>query len=283
MTAQIIDGKVLAARVREDLAPRVDALLASGRPPQLGVLRVGDDPASRVYINQKRKACQKLGLAFTETTLPATASRADALGAVHKLCDDRAIDGVLVQLPLPDHLDPDEILEAVDPTKDVDGFHPLNMGRLTLGYPSVIACTPLAIMRLIESTGVHPVGHRAVVIGRSNIVGKPTALLLVNAGATVTLCHRSTVDLAGEVGRAHIVVAAAGSPGLVKGSWIKPGAVVIDVGVNRVGTHLVGDVEFAEALEQASFITPVPGGVGPMTVAMLLHNLVELAARRRRH
>jgi methylenetetrahydrofolate dehydrogenase (NADP+)/methenyltetrahydrofolate cyclohydrolase len=276
---KIIDGKSLAERVRAEV--RAGALaLAEARGVQVGLalVRAGDDPASAVYVRSKVKACAEVGFASWEHQLPANVSEADLLALVAKLNADKAVHGILVQLPLPPGINADAILFAVDPAKDVDGFHPLNAGRLLTGRPGVRACTPFGIMRMLDHVGLELPGKRAVVVGRSNIVGKPMALLLLERNATVVLCHSRTRDLAEEVRGADVLVAAIGRPELIKGSWIKDGAVVIDVGMNRLPEgKLVGDVEFATALPRASWITPVPGGVGPMTVATLMANTLQAA------
>jgi methylenetetrahydrofolate dehydrogenase (NADP+)/methenyltetrahydrofolate cyclohydrolase len=276
---KIIDGKSLAERVRAEV--RAGALaLAEARGVQVGLalVRAGDDPASAVYVRSKVKACAEVGFASWEHQLPAAVSEADLLALVAKLNADKAVHGVLVQLPLPSGINADAVLLAVDPAKDVDGFHPLNAGRLLTGRPGVRACTPFGIMRMLDHVGVDLAGKRAVVVGRSNIVGKPMALLLLERNATVVICHSRTRDLAEEVRGADVVVAAIGRAELIKGSWIKDGAVVIDVGMNRLPDgKLVGDVEFSTALPRASWISPVPGGVGPMTVATLLANTLQAA------
>jgi methylenetetrahydrofolate dehydrogenase (NADP+)/methenyltetrahydrofolate cyclohydrolase len=271
--AQLIDGKAVAARVREQVRQDVERLKAErGFVPGLAVVRVGEDPASKVYVTGKKKAALEVGFNSWEHHLPDTTTQAELLAVVERLNADPAVHGILVQLPLPKGINAEEIISAVRPEKDVDGFHPLNAGRLSLGKPGLRPCTPFGVMRLLEEVGCNPSGKRAVIVGRSNIVGKPMALLLLQADATVTICHRKS-DLPREVGMADIVVAAVGVPELVKGAWIKPGAVVIDVGINRrEDGKLVGDVEFGPASERASFITPVPGGVGPMTIAMLMRN-----------
>jgi methylenetetrahydrofolate dehydrogenase (NADP+)/methenyltetrahydrofolate cyclohydrolase len=254
--------------------------LAEARGVQVGLalVRAGDDPASAVYVRSKVKACAEVGFASWEHQLPAAVSEADLLALVAKLNADKAVHGVLVQLPLPSGINADAVLLAVDPAKDVDGFHPLNAGRLLTGRPGVRACTPFGIMRMLDHVGVDLAGKRAVVVGRSNIVGKPMALLLLERNATVVICHSRTRDLAEEVRGADVVVAAIGRAELIKGSWIKDGAVVIDVGMNRLPDgKLVGDVEFSTALPRASWISPVPGGVGPMTVATLLANTLQAA------
>jgi methylenetetrahydrofolate dehydrogenase (NADP+) / methenyltetrahydrofolate cyclohydrolase len=271
--AQLIDGKAVAARVREQVRQDVERLKAErGFVPGLAVVRVGEDPASKVYVTGKKKAALEVGFNSWEHHLPDTTTQAELLAVVEKLNADPAVHGILVQLPLPKGINAEEIISAVRPEKDVDGFHPLNAGKLSLGKPGLRPCTPFGVMRLLEEVGCKPSGKRAVIVGRSNIVGKPMALLLLQADATVTICHRKS-DLPREVGMADIVVAAVGVAELVKGEWIKPGAVVIDVGINRrADGKLVGDVEFGPASERASFITPVPGGVGPMTIAMLMRN-----------
>ena len=278
--AQLIDGKAIAAQVRREVAEEARQLRASrGIIPGLAVVRVGEDPGSKIYVTAKRKAAEEVGFRSWEYQFDASASQADVLAQVQSLNRDPSVHGILVQLPLPGQLVSDEIISAVLPEKDVDGFHPINAGNLFLGRHGMRPCTPIGIMRLLEAVHCEFAGKRAVVVGRSNIVGKPTAMLLLAANATVTICHRKS-RLEQEVAQGDIVVAAVGVPELIKGRWIKSGAVVIDVGINRTpaGT-LVGDVEFQAAAERASFITPVPGGVGPMTVAMLMRNTL-LAAQR---
>jgi len=278
--AQLIDGKALAARIRAELKGKVARLRQErGIVPGLAVLRVGEDPASKIYVTGKKKAAEEIGFNSWEHHLDEKISQPEVLHLIAALNDDAQVHGMLVQLPLPKHLDPDPLIMAVKAEKDADGLHPVNAGRLMLGQRAVQACTPRGIMRLLEEAGVSPAGKRAVVVGRSNIVGKPMALMLLAADATVTLCHRKS-DLRAEVERADILVVAAGVPELVKGAWVKPGATVIDVGMNRKPDgKLVGDVEFAAAAERAAFITPVPGGVGPMTIAMLMQNTYDAAAR----
>ncbi|AGC44805.1 methylenetetrahydrofolate dehydrogenase [Myxococcus stipitatus DSM 14675] len=278
--AQLIDGKAVAARVRAEVKSEVARLQAErGLIPGLAVVRVGDDPASQVYVAGKKKAAEEVGFRSWEHHRDSSISQDELLALVHRLNEDPAVHGILVQLPLPRHLDADAILSSVRPEKDVDGFHPLNAGSLLLGRPATRACTPLGVMRLLEEVGCEPAGKNAVVVGRSNIVGKPMALMLLQRNATVTLCH-SKSDLPAEVSRADILVVAVGVRELIKGAWVKPGAVVIDVGMNRKEDgKLVGDVEFTAAAERASFITPVPGGVGPMTIAMLIRNTLEAAMR----
>jgi methylenetetrahydrofolate dehydrogenase (NADP+)/methenyltetrahydrofolate cyclohydrolase len=278
---KIIDGKAIAAEIREEIAADVRALKDQGITPGLAVVLVGDDPASRVYVSMKEKACEQAGIFSDEHKLPAETSESQLLALIDELNNDRRIDGILVQLPLPDHIDESKVLEAISPTKDADGFHPYNVGRLVTGNPLYQPCTPYGVMKMLERTGVDLKGKEVVVVGRSNIVGKPVALMCLSKHATVTLCHSRTRDLPAKVAQADVLIAAVGRPEMIKGSWIKEGAVVIDVGVNRVGEKkLVGDVEFATARERASAITPVPGGVGPMTITMLLYNTVEGAKRR---
>ena len=276
--AKLIDGKAAAAEVRAEVALGVKELVARGHRPGLAVVRVGDDPASAIYVRGKRKDSEEVGFRSVEHHLPRTVSQPELMALVAQLNLDPEVHGILVQLPLPRGLDERAVLEAVAPHKDADGFHPRNAGALSLGLPSPRPCTPAGVMRLLRTAGCEPRGLRALVVGRSNIVGKPMALMLLEAHATVTIAHSRTADLPGEVARADILVAAIGKPELVRGAWVKEGAVVIDVGMNRLeGGRLVGDVEFAAAAERAAAITPVPGGVGPMTRAMLLVNTLELA------
>ena len=278
--AKLIDGKAIASKIRAQLAQEVVRLRETrGVVPGLAVARVGEDPGSKIYVTAKRKAAQEIGLNDWEYHFDASVTRSQLLERIARLNEDVAVHGILVQLPLPDHLDGGEIIDHILPSKDVDGFHPVNAGKLLLGRPGTRPCTPLGVMRLLEEIGFEAAGKRAVVVGRSNIVGKPMFHLLLGANATVTVCHRKS-NLEREVPEADLLVAAAGSPELIKGRWIKPGAVVIDVGMNRKADgKLVGDVEFQAASERAAYITPVPGGVGPMTVAMLLQNtLVAVAA-----
>jgi methylenetetrahydrofolate dehydrogenase (NADP+)/methenyltetrahydrofolate cyclohydrolase len=277
----VIDGKVVAAKVRGEVAERVRALRARGIAPGLTVVRVGEDPASAIYVRGKRKDCEEVGIASVEHHLPATTGQAELLALVRRLNADPGVHGVLVQLPLPKGLDERAVLDAISPGKDADGFHPFNVGALSIGIPGTPRpCTPAGVMRLLDEAGVDPKGKRALVVGRSNIVGKPMAVMLLERHATVTIAHSRTADLAAEVARADVLVAAIGKAELVRGAWVKEGAVVIDVGMNRLADgRLVGDVGYAEASRRASAITPVPGGVGPMTRAMLLVNTVELAAR----
>jgi len=275
-----IDGKAVAAAVRAEVRERVARLRAHGCVPGLATILVGDDPASHVYVRNKHQACADVGIRSLKHELPADVSAAALRELIEDLGRADDVHGILLQLPLPRGLDADVMIEAIPPGKDVDGLHPVNQGRLLAGMPGLRPCTPLGVMRLLDETGIELRGARAVVVGRSRLVGKPVALLLLERHATVTMCHSRTADLAAEVGRADVVVAAAGQPGLVRGAWIRPGATVIDVGTNRgPDGKLCGDVEFAAAVTRAGHITPVPGGVGPMTVAMLLANTVEAAAR----
>ncbi len=275
---QTIDGKAVAAAVREEVRERVARLAARGIVPGLAAILVGDDPASRVYVGNKEKACADAGIRSFRHRLPASTPEGELLALVARLGRDPEVHGILVQLPLPPPLRAPAVIEALAPEKDVDGLHPMNQGRLLAGLPGLRPCTPLGILRLIDTTGGVLGGAHAVVVGRSVLVGKPVALLLLERHATVTLCHSRTADLPREVGRAQVLIAATGQPGLIRGEWIRPGAVVIDVGINRgPDGKLCGDVEFEPARERAGFITPVPGGVGPMTVAMLLANTVTAA------
>ncbi|MCK4691962.1 MAG: bifunctional methylenetetrahydrofolate dehydrogenase/methenyltetrahydrofolate cyclohydrolase FolD [Desulfuromonadales bacterium] len=279
--AEIIDGKAMAADFRQEIATDTAALIAQGITPGLAVVLVGEDPASRVYVSMKEKACAATGIFSDEYKLPVETSEAELLELIVKLNADERIDGILVQLPLPEHIDEAKVLEAISPAKDVDGFHPYNVGRLVTGNPLFQPCTPYGVMKMLERTGVDLEGKEVVIVGRSNIVGKPVALMCLAEHATVTICHSRTRDLPAKVAAADVVIAAVGVPEMIKGDWIKEGAVVIDVGVNRVGgKKLVGDVDFAAASEHASAITPVPGGVGPMTITMLLYNTVVSAKRR---
>jgi len=280
-SAKVLDGKAIAARIRGDLARQVAALTSRGVQPGLAVVLVGEDPASQIYVRNKTKACAEAGIRTFDHRLPATTRKEELLALVGRLNADPQVDGILIQLPLPAGLDSREILPAVDPRKDVDGIHPENLGRLVMGEPRFVACTPLGVMTLIQETGLPLAGAEAVVVGRSNMVGKPMAALLTAADATVTACHSKTRDLAAAVSRADVVVAAVGRAEMIRGAWIKPGAVVIDVGINRgADGKLRGDVEYAAAAARASAITPVPGGVGPMTIAMLLVNTVAAAKGR---
>lgn len=279
MTAQLIDGKAIAASLRQQIAKRVAERRQQGlRAPGLAVILVGSDPASQVYVSHKRKDCEEVGFVSQAYDLSANTSQGELLALIERLNDDPSIDGILVQLPLPESLDASLLLEHIRPDKDVDGFHPYNIGRLAQRMPLLRPCTPKGIMTLLHSTGVDLYGLHAVVVGASNIVGRPMAMELLLAGCTVTITHRFTKDLASHVAQADIVVVAAGKPGLVKGEWVKQGAIVIDVGINRQADgKLIGDVEYEAALPRAGWITPVPGGVGPMTRAGLLENTLHAA------
>jgi methylenetetrahydrofolate dehydrogenase (NADP+)/methenyltetrahydrofolate cyclohydrolase len=283
--AKIIDGRAFAAVILTEVAAETAALAAGGRVPGLAVVLVGEDPASQVYVRNKARQTKAAGMASFEYRLPADTAEAALLALVAELNDDPAVHGILVQLPLPRHIDSARVLDAVSPDKDVDGFHVINAGRLAAGLPGLVPCTPLGCLLMLKAELGDLSGARAVVLGRSNIVGKPMAALLLRESCTVTIAHSRTRDLPEECRRADILVAAVGQPELVRGDWIKPGATVMDVGINRVAgadgkTRLVGDVAFAEALEVAGRITPVPGGVGPMTIACLLRNTLTAAKRR---
>ncbi|NCD25401.1 MAG: bifunctional methylenetetrahydrofolate dehydrogenase/methenyltetrahydrofolate cyclohydrolase FolD [Deltaproteobacteria bacterium] len=273
---QIIDGKATAATIRQELAGQVAALAARhGRAPGLAVILVGENPASQVYVRNKERACAEVGIVSRGIRLAADIPQAELEQTILDLNADPAIDGILLQLPLPKGLDSQKCLDLIDPSKDVDGFHPVNMGRLTLGLSCLRSCTPAGIMTLLERHGIPVAGRKAVVIGRSNIVGKPLALMLLQKNATVTICHSRTIDIASEIRGADIVLAAVGIPRFVTADMVKPGAVVIDVGINRTETGLVGDCDYEALKDVASAMTPVPGGVGPMTIAQLLVNTVE--------
>ena len=286
MTARIIDGKAAAAALRADVAGEVAKFsVATGRVPGLAVVLVGEDPASAVYVRNKGKATRDAGMLSFEHKLPAEISEGKLIDLIEELNTDPAVDGILVQLPLPDHIDSDQVLLAIDPEKDVDGFHPINVGRLATGLGGFVPCTPLGCLKLLRAELGDLSGKEAVVIGRSNIVGKPMAQLLLGESCTVTIAHSRTRDLPEVVRRADIVVAAVGRPDMIKGDWLKPGATVIDVGINRIAgeggsSRLTGDVDFGSASAVAGAITPVPGGVGPMTIACLIRNTMVSAARR---
>ncbi|WP_066129721.1 bifunctional methylenetetrahydrofolate dehydrogenase/methenyltetrahydrofolate cyclohydrolase FolD [Bordetella ansorpii] len=280
MTARIIDGNALSARIREDVAERAQKLTGRGVRPGLAVVLVGEDPASQVYVRNKVAACEKAGLYSIKEQYPAHITEAELLSHIARLNQDPAIHGILVQLPLPKHIDSHKVIEAIAAEKDVDGFHISNAGLLMTGQPLFRPCTPYGVMKMLESEGVPLRGAEAVVVGASNIVGKPMAMLLLQAGATVTLCNSKTRDLGAQTRRADVLVVATGRPRMVDGGMVKPGAVVIDVGINRgEDGKLCGDVDFASASQVAGAITPVPGGVGPMTIAMLLVNTIEAAER----
>ena len=285
--AKLIDGNAVSTELRATIFQRVAALKAAGGPtPGLAVVLVGSDPASQVYVRNKKKRAIEAGMESFEETLPAETSEASLLAVVDRLNRDDRVHGILVQLPLPRQINSQHIIDAIDPAKDVDGFHPINVGRLVTGAPGLVPCTPLGCLLLLKRELGNLAGKRALVLGRSNIVGKPMAQLLIRESATVTVAHSKTVDLPAECRRADILVAAVGQPEMVRGDWIKEGATVIDVGINRVPaaepgrTRLVGDVAFAEAVQRAAAITPVPGGVGPMTIGLLLRNTVEACCRQ---
>ncbi|MDO9465108.1 MAG: bifunctional methylenetetrahydrofolate dehydrogenase/methenyltetrahydrofolate cyclohydrolase FolD [bacterium] len=293
MSAKIIDGKAIAAQMQEEMKIEVESLKNKyNLIPGLAVVLIGDNAASRVYVNMKKKACQKLEIYSEEHKLPRETPEQDLLELINKLNANEKVHGILVQLPLPDHIDEDKVLNAIDPSKDVDGFHPVNVGNLVIGKPSFLPCTPYGIQQLLLKSGIQIEGKHVVVVGRSNIVGKPVALILLQkaqgANATVTVCHSRSGDLSYYTKQADILIAAIGRARMIKGDMVKHGAVVIDVGVNRVddssserGYKLVGDVDFEEVKEIASAITPVPGGVGPMTITMLMHNTIKAARMQR--
>jgi methylenetetrahydrofolate dehydrogenase (NADP+)/methenyltetrahydrofolate cyclohydrolase len=279
MTARILEGKILASQIRAKIAEKVKQRLAQGlHPPGLAVVLLGNDSASQIYVHNKRKACEEVGFISLAYDLPAETTQQELLTLIETLNANPTVDGILIQLPLPKHIDTIAVIERIDPAKDVDGFHPYNLGRLVAREPLLRPCTAYGIIQLLEATDIDVTGLHAVVVGASNIVGRPMALEFLLAKATVTICHRFTENLQEYVRQADILVVGVGKPGLVKGEWIKPGAIVLDVGVNRlVDGTLVGDVEFAVAQQRAAWITPVPGGIGPMTVAMLLHNTLLAA------
>lgn len=280
MSAKIIDGKAVSDSIKAELRAEVARMKETkGLVPGLAVIIVGNDPASRVYVDSKKRACAEIGIYSEEHALPEKTTQAELLNLIRKLNNDPKIHGILCQVPLPKHLDEKEVLNAIDPRKDVDGFHPVNVGKMMVGEKAFLPCTPHGVMELIKRTGIALQGKQAVVVGRSNIVGKPVAIMLLSENATVTICHSRTADLPGECRKADVLVVAVGKKEMVKGGWIKPGAVVIDVGVNREegSKKLYGDVEYEAAKEVAGYITPVPGGVGPMTIAMLMKNTVEAA------
>ncbi len=281
MTARILDGKALADALLRDIQRQVAERAAAGRRvPGLAVILLGGDPASSLYVRNKRRACDSAGVLSLSHDLPESTSQSELLALIGQLNDDPTVDGILVQAPLPRHIDDKAVIEAIRLDKDVDGFHPCNIGRLAVRDPLLRSCTPYGVMKLLEATGEPLRGKHAVVVGASNHVGRPMALELLLAGCTVTVCHSATVDLPGHVRQGDIVVAAVGRPEMVQGAWIKDGAIVVDIGINRLDSgKLVGDVEYAAAAERAAWITPVPGGVGPMTVATLLQNTLEAALR----
>ncbi|MFC2435892.1 MAG: bifunctional methylenetetrahydrofolate dehydrogenase/methenyltetrahydrofolate cyclohydrolase FolD [Aggregatibacter sp.] len=276
MTAQIISGTQLASQIKSNVAQQISQYVAQGkRAPGLAVILVGADPASQVYVGSKRKSCAEIGIVSKSYDLPETTTEQALLELIETLNQDAEVNGILVQLPLPKHIDSTKVIEQISPEKDVDGFHPYNVGRLCQRIPTLRACTPYGVMKLLETTGISFYGKHAVIVGASNIVGRPMALELLLAGCTVTVTHRFTEDLASHIRQADILVVAVGKPKFIKGEWIKEGAVVVDVGINRLEGKLVGDVEFDMAAQRASYITPVPGGVGPMTVAMLMQNTLS--------
>lgn len=283
MTASLIDGKKIAAEIRQEVAQRAATLAEGGVIPGLATVLVGDDPASRIYVSAKRKACAEVGIKAWDHDLPASTSQADLLALLDEINADPAVHGILVQVPLPGHIDEQAILNAINPDKDADGFHPCNFGRLLAGHPLVAPATPAGIQELLLRSSIETAGAEVVIVGRSNLVGKPLAALLMQKGpganATVTICHTGTRDLAAHTRKADILVAAIGRAHAITAQMIAPGATVIDVGINRTESGLVGDVDFEAAKEVAGAITPVPGGVGPMTIAMLLSNTVALAGR----
>jgi methylenetetrahydrofolate dehydrogenase (NADP+)/methenyltetrahydrofolate cyclohydrolase len=284
MAGQLIDGRRMAAEVKAEVRTATDALLKrGGRRPGLAVVMVGDNPASRIYVRNKRLAAEEAGIVSVDHDLPQSTSEGELFLLIDTLNRDDAVDGILVQLPVPEQIRQSEIIERIDPAKDVDGFHPYNVGRLAQRNPLIRPCTPYGIVRVLDRIGVSAKGLHVVIVGASNIVGRPMSLEFLLMGATTTVCHRFTENLASHVRMADVLVVAAGKPGLIRGEWIKPGAVVIDVGMNRLQDgHLVGDVEFESARERAAWITPVPGGVGPMTIAMLMKNTLEASLRRQR-
>ena len=278
MSAKILDGKILSAKIKDELKTEVESLKAQNINPSLAVIIVGDDPASKIYVKNKKLACEYCGIKSLEFALPATTTQDELLALIDKLNNDNSVSGILCQLPLPKGLDEEAVINAISPKKDVDAFHPVNVGKIMVGNFDFLPCTPAGVMELIKLSGIEVKGKKCVVVGRSNIVGKPMSMLLLHQHGTVTICHSKTADLKTEVRSADIVVAAVGVPELITGDMIKEGAVVIDVGMNRLPDgKLVGDVEYESCSKQASAITPVPGGVGPMTIAMLMKNTVKAA------
>ena len=276
--AKILDGKMVSQRIKDELTQEVAELKEKGINPGLAVIIVGDDPASRVYVNNKKKACEQIGVYSEEYALPAETTEQELLDLIEKLNNDKKINGILVQLPVPKHINEETIINAIDPKKDVDAFHPVNVGKIMVGNFDFVPCTPAGVMELIKESGLDVEGKECVVVGRSNIVGKPQAMLLLHKNGTVTVCHSRTKNLKEKTLQADILVAAVGIPEFIKGDMVKPGAVVIDVGINRVADKkIVGDVDFESCEKVASAITPVPGGVGPMTIAMLMKNTVKAA------
>ena len=276
MSANIISGTALSNQIKNEVATQISTYLKQGyRAPGLAVILVGSDAASQVYVGSKRKSCAEIGIQSKSYDLPQETTEQALLDLIDELNKDESVDGILVQLPLPKHIDSTKVIEAIHPDKDVDGFHPYNVGRLCQRIPTLRACTPYGVMKLLENTQVDLYGKHAVIVGASNIVGRPMALELLLAGCTVTVTHRFTQDLASHIRQADILVVAVGKPQFISGEWVKEGAIVIDVGINRIDGKLVGDVEFEQASQRASYITPVPGGVGPMTVAMLMQNTLQ--------
>lgn len=281
-TCQILDGKAKAKKIQSALSDRIKTLQPTiGRPPGLAVLMVGDNPASAVYVRNKEKACEKIGMASFGRHFPGETGEAEIAAEIDRLNRDERVDGILIQLPLPPHLDAVRLLHLIDPDKDADGLHPVNLGRLVRGEPGLRSCTPAGVMELLKEYEISVAGKQAVVVGRSILVGKPLALMLLEENATVTIAHSKTKDLASIARNADILLAAVGKAELITGEMVKPGAVVVDVGINRVGDRLVGDVHYPSVFEVAGYVTPVPGGIGPMTVAMLLQNTVESYERKR--
>lgn len=276
MTAQIISGNAISAQIKSEISEQIQTYIQQGkRAPGLAVVLVGADPASQIYVGNKRKSCEQIGIQSTSYDLPETTTQEELLALIETLNQDETIDGILVQLPLPEHIDSSKVIEAILPSKDVDGFHPYNVGRLCQRIPTLRSCTPYGIVKLLEKTNLNVRGKHAVIVGASNIVGRPMAMELLLLGCTVTVTHRFTENLEQHVRQADLLVVAVGKPHLVKGEWVKEGAIVIDVGINRIDGKIVGDVEFDVASQKASYITPVPGGVGPMTVAMLMQNTLQ--------
>lgn len=281
MSAQVISGNAVAQQIKKQIAEQITSYIQQGkRAPGLAVILVGADPASQVYVGSKRKTCAELGIYSKSYDLSADTTETQLLSLINELNKDEQIDGILVQLPLPEHIDTTKVIEAINPDKDVDGFHPYNVGRLCQRIPTLRACTPYGVMKLLETTGESLYGKHAVIVGASNIVGRPMALELLLGGCTVTVTHRFTKDLESHIRQADLLVVAVGKPHFIPGEWIKDGAIVIDVGINRIDGKLVGDVEYDVAAQKASFITPVPGGVGPMTVAMLMQNTLHAYQQR---
>lgn len=276
MTAQIISGNAISAQIKSEISEQIQVYRQQGmRAPGLAVVLVGADPASQIYVGNKRKSCEQIGIQSTSYDLPESTTQSELLDLIDKLNQDETIDGILVQLPLPAHIDSSKVIEAISPGKDVDGFHPYNVGRLCQRIPTLRSCTPYGIVKLLEKTNLNVRGKHAVIVGASNIVGRPMAMELLLLGCTVTVTHRFTENLEQHVRQADLLVVAVGKPHLVKGAWVKEGAIVIDVGINRIDGKIIGDVEFDVASQKASYITPVPGGVGPMTVAMLMQNTLQ--------